>query len=91
MSVDSFFQFAQMVKFVKEDWSEVVFDGVISALENGFFTEGELIQLWEKTAKYFTISEQAKPYDSQNTRHKIYCADVHKALSLCIHRLRYPV
>lgn len=48
MSVDSFFQFAQMVKFVKEDWSEVVFDGVISALENGFFTEGELIQLWEK-------------------------------------------
>lgn len=23
-----------------------------------------------KTAKYFTISEQAKPYDSQNTRHK---------------------
>lgn len=90
MSVDSFFQFAQMVKFVKEDWSEVVFDGVISALENGFFTEGELIQLWEKTAKYFTISEQAKPYDSQNTRHKIYCADVHKALSLCIHRLRYP-
>lgn len=89
MGLDSFFQFAQMVKSVKEEWVEIVFDGLISALENGVFTEEELMQIWEKTVNYFKINEQEQPYNLQNIRNKIYCADVHEALSLCIHRLGY--
>lgn len=42
-----------------------------------------------KTVNYFPIDEQANFYDVHNTKHKIYCADVHKALSLCIYRLGY--
>lgn len=89
MSLDSFFQFSQMIKFIKDNWIEVVFDGIISALENCFFSEEELVQIWEKTVNYFPIDEQANFYDVHNTKHKIYCADVHKALSLCIYRLGY--
>ncbi len=89
MSVSSFYRFAQMVKTVRKDWVEVVFDGIISVLENSLFSETELMQIWEKTVHYFSIDDAAKPYDSQNTKHKIYCADVHKALSLCIKRLGY--
>lgn len=89
MSIDSFFQFAQMVKIVKNEWMEIVFDGIISALESGDFVEDELVLLWEKTVKYFTINEHAGPYDSRNTKNKIYCSDTHEALSLCGLRLGY--
>lgn len=89
MGIDSFAQFAQMVKTIKRDWEEVVFDGIISALENGFFTEDDLMQLWGKTIYYFHIDESAKSYDSSNIRNKIYCSDVHEAISLCSYRLGY--
>ncbi|BFL48214.1 ATP-binding protein [Lactonifactor longoviformis] len=89
VGTDSFFQFIQTIKKANQDWEEIAFDGLISVLENALFTKEELIQLWEKTVNYFPIDEYAKPYDSQNTRHKIYCSDVHRAISLCIHRLGY--
>ena len=89
MSIDSFFQFAQIVKFVKNEWMEIVFDRIISALESGDFVEDELMLLREKTVKYFTINEQARPYDSRNTQNKIYCSDTREALSLCGLRLGY--
>jgi len=89
MGIDSFFQFVKMVKKVKKDCMEVVFDGIIAALEKSDFTEDELIILWKKTINYFTIDEYAKQYDSQNTKNKIYCSDIHMAISLCSNRMGY--
>ena len=35
------------------------------------------------------LDEHAGQYDNQNIRRKIYCADIHKAISLCAKRLKY--
>lgn len=54
MSLDSFFQFSQMIKFIKDNWIEVVFDGIISALENCFFLKKNLYRYGKKQ---LTISQ----------------------------------
>lgn len=89
MGVESFFQFFQMFRVVNKEWKYIIFDGIISVLEDGFFYENELLLLWEKTVKYFKINEQVRAYDLSDTRNKIYCADIHEAISLCSKRLGY--
>ena len=58
-------------------------------LQTNYFTEEELLIIWEKAAEYFALNEYAERFDSKNTRNKIYCADTHRAISLCAKRLGY--
>ena len=89
MGATSLLQFVNMVKESEIDWKELTFDGIISALETNYFTEEELLEIWKKATSYFRLDEHAGQYDNQNTRRKIYCADIHKAISLCAKRLKY--
>lgn len=85
----SLYQFANMVQESEIDWRELTFDGVISALETGNFSEEELLQIWKKASDYFALDEYAGRYDNKNTRNKIYCSDIHEAINLCAQRLGY--
>ena len=89
MGTNSLLQFANMVQKSEIDWRELVFDGIISALETNYFTEEELLEIWEKAVSYFELDEYAERYDNKNIRRKIYCADTHEAISLCAKRLKY--
>ena len=89
MGVNSLLQFVNMVKDSEIEWKELTFDGIISALETNYFTEEELLEIWKKATSYFRLDEHAGQYDNQNTGRKIYCADIHKAISLCAKRLKY--
>ena len=83
------FQFVNIVQKSKLEWKELLFDGIISMLQTNYFTEEELLIIWEKAAEYFALNEYAERFDSKNTRNKIYCADTHRAISLCAKRLGY--
>lgn len=83
------FQFVNIVQESKLEWKELIFDGIISVLQTNYFTEEELLKMWEKATEYFALDEYAAPFDSKNTRNKIYCADTHQAISLCAKRLGY--
>lgn len=89
MGKNSLLQFAKSVQKVKNEWVDLTFDGIISAIECDFFTEEELLQIWTKTIQYYPINEYADRYDHGNIINKIYCADVHEAISLCASRLNY--
>jgi len=83
------FQFVNIVQKSKLEWKELLFDGIISMLQTNYFTEEELLIIWEKAAEYFALNEYAERFDRKNTRNKIYCADTHRAISLCAKRLGY--
>ena len=83
------FQFVNIVQKSKLEWKELLFDGIISMLQTNYFTEEELLIIWEKAAEYFALNEYAERFDSKNTRNKIYFADTHRAISLCAKRLGY--
>lgn len=90
MGKNSLLAFAKSVQNVKNDWVDLVFDGIISALEYDFFTEEELLEIWKKTIKYYPMARYETEYNyNSNTISKIYCADVHEAIKLCSNRLNY--
>lgn len=86
---DDLFQFINTVCESELEWKELLFDGIISVLQTNYFTEEELLKIWEETTEYFTLNEYAEWIDSKNTKNKIYCADTHQAISLCAQRLGY--
>lgn len=89
MGANSLLQFVNMIKKSEIDWRELAFDGIISALETNYFTEEELFEIWKKAISYFPLNEYAGRYDNKNMRRKIYCADIHEAITLCAKRLKY--
>lgn len=89
MGVESLLEFANMKQSSEICWIEIVFDGVISAIQTEYISEMELVEIWKVATKIFHINELADRYDSKNTRKKIYIADIHVAIRLCAERLGY--
>lgn len=89
IGVESLFEFANMKQSSKIYWIEIVFDGVISAMQTECISETELVEIWEIATKIFYINDLADRYDSKNTKKKIYIADIHTSISLCAERLGY--
>lgn len=90
LSADDIWKFANLLNRWDSYWISVIFDGVIAALEFGFFSEAELLELWCVATEIFYISEYAAEYNSENNKNKIYIADIKEAIILTANRLGYP-
>lgn len=89
MGAGSLLQFAGMKQESSIPWKDVVFDGVIAALETCEPSREELTALWKCAAEYFMVYPSLAGYDSQGERDKIYAADIHEAIRLCAKRMGY--
>ena len=89
MGIENLFQFVNMIQHSEFRLKEIVFDGVISAMETENIREEELLEIWQCAVDYFWIDESADRYDTENMKKKIYIADIHKAISLCAARMKY--
>lgn len=89
MGAGSLLQFAEMNQKSSIPWKDVVFDGVIAALETCEPGREELIAVWKCTAEYFMVYPSYDGYDREGERDKIYVADIHEAIRLCAGRMRY--
>lgn len=88
LSADDLWKFANLSKWDRY-WLDVIFDGIIAALERGSFSESELLEIWNIATEVFYISEYASEYDSRNDKNRIYVADIKEAITLASNRLGY--
>lgn len=89
LSTDDLWKFANLSKHWDSYWVGVIFDGIIAALEFGFFSEAQLLEIWSVATEIFFISEYASEYDSNKNKNRIYVADIKKAIILASNRLAY--
>ncbi len=71
------------------EWIQTIFDGVIASFSTKYFTEEELLYIWNTATKFFYVSENQRDYDADNELRKIYISDVKSGIKQAAQRLKY--
>ncbi|MCM1162051.1 MAG: hypothetical protein NC412_12615 [Roseburia sp.] len=72
-----------------KQWVQVVYDGVIGAMEKCNFEKEELLEIWKYATKIFHIDLNCSQYDYNNNINKIYIFELKEAIKRVCDRLGY--
>lgn len=86
-------EFATLTKEWDDDWIRTIYDGIIAALEVQYFTEADLMNIWDSTAVLLPTHPVIKNFrlgdEAYNDLNHIYVCDVRDAIILASKRLGF--